>query len=112
MIQPVLERRANDAVHGRQHLGVVQAVLGLSLKLRLLDEEAEERGHPFADVFSGEGDAFRREIVRVDEVAHRLADARAQAILVRAAGAGGNAVDVRAHVLVGSLGPLNDEIDS
>ena len=35
----------------------------------------------------------------------------AQAVLVRAAGAGRNAVDVDADVLVGRLGPLQHEIE-
>ncbi len=47
----------------------------------------------------------------LDEVAHRLADAGAQAALVRAARSGRDAVDVRAHVLVGRLGPLQHEVE-
>ena len=41
VIQPVLERRAHDAVHRRDELRVVQAILRLPLELRLLDEQAE-----------------------------------------------------------------------
>ncbi len=49
--------------------------------------------------------------MRVDEVADRLADARAQPVLVRAARSGRDAVDVRANVLVGRFGPLQHEIE-
>ena len=51
-------------------------------------------------------------LVRLDEVAHRLDDARLEAGLVRAAGAGGDAVDVGADVLVGGLGPLQRDLDA
>ena len=65
-----------------------------------------DAGQALADVFGGERHALRREVVRLDVVAHRLADAGAQAVLVRAARAGRDAVDVAAQVLVGRLGPL------
>ena len=65
----------------------------------------------FADVFGGDRHAFRRQVVRLDEVAHRLAEAGAQTVFVRAAGSGRNAVDVRAQVLVGRLRPLQHEIE-
>ena len=50
VVQPVLERRADDAVDRRHQLRVVQAILRLPLELRLLDEDAEHAGQPFADV--------------------------------------------------------------
>ena len=49
---------------------------------------------PFANVFCGQRDAFRRKVVRLDEVADRLAEPGAQAVFVRAARAGRDAVDV------------------
>ena len=67
--------------------------------------------HALADVLGRERHALRRQVVRVDEVADRLADARAQAVLVRAARAGRNAVDVAAEVLVGRFRPLQDEVE-
>ncbi len=88
VIQPVLERRPHRRIDGRQHLGVVQPILGLPLELRLGDEQAEHAGQPLADVLGGQRHALRRQVVRVDVVAHRLAEAGAQAVLVRAAGAG------------------------
>ena len=56
--------------------------------------------------------ALRRQVVRLDEVADRLAEAGAEAVLVRAARAGRDAVDVAADVLVGRLGPLQRELDA
>ena len=70
-----------------------------------------DAGQPFADVLGGERHAFRRQVVRLDEVADRLADAGAQPVLVRAAGRGRDAVHVRADVLVGRFGPLQHEIE-
>ena len=66
------------------------------------DEDAEHAEDALADVFGGERDAARREVVRLDVVADRLARARAQAVLVRAAGARGDAVDVALELLVGA----------
>src|SRR5436309_512447 len=65
----------------------------------------------FANVFGGERHPLRRQIVRVDVVANRLAETGAQAVLMRAARARGNAVDVAAEVLVGRLRPLQYEIE-
>ena len=112
MIQPVLERRPDRAIDGRDQLGIVQPILGLPLELRLGDEDAEDAGQPFADVVGGERHALRRQVVRLDEIPDRLADARAQAVLVRAAGAGGDAVDVAAQVLVGRFGPLQHAVEA
>ena len=88
VIQPVLERGPDRGIDRRQHLGIVQAILGLPLELRLLDEQAEHAGQAFADVFGGERHALRRQVVRLDVVAHGLADAGAQPVFVRAAGSG------------------------
>ena len=74
-------------------------------------KSAQHAGEPFADVVGGERHALRREVVRLDEIAHRLADSGAQAVLVRAARGGGDAVDVAADVLVGGLGPLQDAVE-
>ena len=45
VIEPVLERRPHHAVDRRQHLGIVQPILRLPLKLRLLDEDRQDAGH-------------------------------------------------------------------
>ena len=93
-----------------EHLGVVQPVLRLPLELRLLHEDAEHADQAFADVLRGDRHALRREVVRLDVVAHRLAEPRAEAVLVRAARAGRDAVDVAPQELVGRLGPLQHEL--
>ncbi len=55
--------------------------------------------------------ALGRQVVRLDEVADRLADAAAQSAFVRAARSGRDAVDVGPDVLVGRLGPLQREVE-
>ena len=94
VVQPLLEHRAHRRVHHRLHFGVVQPVLGLALELRVFDEDAEHADHAFADVFGRQRDAARRKIVGFDIVADRLENPGAQAVFVRAAAGGGNAVDV------------------
>ena len=111
-VQPVLERRPHLGVDRGEDLGVVQAILGLALELRLLDEDAEHGDQALAQVLGGQRHALRRQVVRLDVVADRLAEAGAEAVLVGAAGAGGDAVDVAADVLVGRLGPLQRELDA
>ena len=69
------------------------------------------RDEPFADVLGRQRHALRRQVVRLDEVADRLAEAGAEAVLVRAARSGRDAVDVAAHVLVGRLRPLQHEVE-
>src|SRR5207302_563070 len=78
--------------------------------LRLLNEDAENGGRTFPDVLGGDRDAFWREVVGLDEVADRFAQTGAKSVLVRAARRGRDAIDVRAEVLVGRLGPLKHEI--
>jgi hypothetical protein len=112
VIQPVLERRTDGGVDRRQHFGIVEAILRLPLELRLLDEQAENAGQPFANVFRRQRDALGRQVMRLDVIAHGLADARAQSVLVRSAGSCWNAVDIAANVLVGRLGPLEDEVQA
>ena len=107
----MLEARPHQAVDRRQHFGIVQAILRLPLELRLLEEHRQDAGHAFANVFGGQRHALRRQVVRLDVVAHRLAEAGAETVLVRAAAAGGNAVDVTAEMLVGGFGPLQHELD-
>ena len=111
MIEPVLERRPHHRVHDRRHLRVVQPVLRLALKLRLLDEQAQHAGQAFADVLGRQRDALRRQVMGVDVVADGLAQPGAEAVFVRAARAGGNAVDEAAQVLVGGLGPLQRQLE-
>ena len=55
--------------------------------------------------------ALGREVVRLDEVADRLADTGAEPVLVRAARSGGDAVDVAAKILLRRFSPLHHELD-
>jgi hypothetical protein len=112
VIQPVFESGPDDGVNRGRHFRVVEAILGLSLKLRLLDEQAEHSGQPLTDVLRRQRHAFRRQAMGLDVVANRLADARSQPVFVGAAGAGWNAVHIAANVLVGGLRPLQDEVES
>jgi hypothetical protein len=59
VIEPVLERRAHRRINRRRDFRVVQPVFRLPLKLRILDEGADNAGQPFADIFRRQRDAFR-----------------------------------------------------
>ena len=107
----MLERRTDLRIDGRQQFRIVEAVLRLSLELRFGDEHAQHRDEPFANVFRRQRHALWRQVVRLDEVADRLAEPGAEAVLVRAARPGRDPVDVAAHVLVGRLRPLEREIE-
>ena len=109
--EPLLQRGPHRPVDLGGDLRVVEPVLGLALELRLGDVDRDDRGQPLTDVLGGERHALGPEVVHLDEVAHRLDDAALQAALVRAAGAGGDAVDVALDVLVGGLGPLERALD-
>ncbi len=111
-VQPVLERRPHLRIDRRHDFRVVEAILGLPLELRLLHEHAEHDDHAFANVFGGQRDALRRQVVRLDEVPHGLAEAGAESVLVRAARSRRDAVDVAPHVLVGRLRPLERQIEA
>ncbi len=96
VIEPVLERRTHGRVDGRRasrgcsgdpSSGPGTAAPAMNT-LRIAGDAL--RGCPPRSSVTPFGD----EVVRLDEVADRLADAGAQAVFVRAAGAGGNAVDV------------------
>src|SRR4051794_9180794 len=111
-VQPVLQRRTHLRIDARCDLRVVQAILRLPLELRVLQEHAEHRDEPLADVFRGERHTFRREVVRVDEIPDRLSETDAESVLVRAARSRRNPVDVTAHVLVRRLRPLQRDVEA
>ena len=54
-------------------------------------------------------EALDLDVVRLHVVADRLDDAALEAVLVRAAGGGADAVDVGAEALVGRFGPLQGD---
>src|ERR1039457_631298 len=111
LVEPLFERRTDGSVHLRRYLRVVEAVLRLALELRLEDVRGQEDDEALADVLGRDGDALREQLVRLEIVAHGLRDARPQPVLVRAARRSRNAVHVRAHVLVGRLGPHERELE-
>ena len=93
-------------------LRVVELVFCLPLKLRLRDVNRQDGDDALANVLGGERDALGSEVVRLDEVAHRLDQPRAQPLLVRASRARRNAIDVGAHGLVGGFGPHQRQLDA
>ena len=50
MRQPLVD----DALHESVHFGVAERVFRLPLKLRIRDANADDSGHPFADVVAGD----------------------------------------------------------
>ena len=111
VFEPVFERRTHLRVDGGHHFRIVQSILRLALKLRLLHEDAEHRDKALANVLGGQRDTLRRQVVRFDEVPDRLAKPRAKAVLVSAARSRRNTVDVAANVLVGRLRPLQRDVE-
>jgi len=106
--EPLLEGGAHDALDGGGGLDVVEPLLGLALELGVLDVDREHRDDPLADVLRGEGHPLGLDLLRLHEGADGLGDRGVEAVLVGAAGGGGDAVGVGADVLVGALGPLED----
>ncbi len=104
--QPLLQRGADHGLHRRAGLGVVELVLGLPLKLRVLDVDREQTDHALADVVGVERHALGLDLLGLDEGADRLDDGAVEAVFVGAARVGGDAVDVGADVLLGGLRPL------
>src|SRR5262245_48438024 len=104
-VERVLERRAHDAVDERRHLRVVEALLRLALELRVRDLDGEHRDQALAHVLGGDREAARHEVVDRQVVAHRLREAGAEAVLVRPARRGRDAVHEGEDALVRRLGP-------
>jgi hypothetical protein len=59
VIEPVLQRRAHQGIDDRSDFRIVEAILRLTLELRLFEKHAEDAVHPFADVLGRERDPFR-----------------------------------------------------
>ncbi len=112
LVQPLLERGTHGAVHGRGHLRVVEAVLRLALELRLKDVGRQQHHDALADVLRRDAHALRQELVRLDVVADGLREARAQAVLVRAARRRRDPVHERADVLVRGFRPDEGELEA
>src|SRR5262249_1410044 len=103
--QIVFQSAANRAVDRRADLGVVEPILGLSLKLRLPQVHTEDGHQSFSDVFRGNGESFWNEVLYAKVIAHRLGEPVLEAVLVGPAGRRGDAVDERQDAFVGRLGP-------
>ena len=78
-VQKVFQGRAQGVVHEPLHLGIIEPFFGLSLKLRVQDEHAQDAGHALADVFRLDAEPFRREVVRLHILTHGFHDAVPQA---------------------------------
>ena len=59
-VEGVLDGGADDAVDDGRDLGVVEALLGLTLELRLRDLDREDGDDAFARVLGGDGHAARQ----------------------------------------------------
>ena len=112
VIQPVLERGPDHAVDRRDQLGVVQPILRLPLELRLLRRRRSATPvSPSRMSSAASVTPFGDRLCVSMKLRTALPMPGAQAVFVRAAGAGRDAVDVRPDVLVGRLGPLQHEIE-
>ncbi len=107
----MLEPGTHEPVNRGHHFRIVQPILGLALELRLLHEYRQHARHALANVVGGERHALGREVVRVDVIAHGLAEAGAQAVFMRAARSGRDAVDVTAKVFIRRLRPLQHDLE-
>ena len=54
LLQEVGELFADNRVNSASRLAVAELLLGLSLELRLLDLDADDRREPLSDIVSGE----------------------------------------------------------
>ena len=94
LVQPQLQRRAHEAGHQPHRVARVQAFLDLALELRVEHLGAQHVAGAREHVFGQQLDALGQQAVQLDEALDRVEQAVAQAAFVRAAGAGGNQVDV------------------
>ena len=94
LVQPQLQRRPHKAGHQAYRVTGIQPLLDLALELRVQHLGAEHVIGTGKHVFRQELDAFGQQAVEVDEALDRIEQAVAQSAFMRAAGAGGNQVDV------------------
>ena len=104
LVEPELERRPHEARDQAQRVAAVQPLLDLALELRVehlgREHEAGAREH----VLGHQLHALGQQAVHVDEALDRAEQAVFQAGFVRAAGDGGNQVDVALAHRVAVLG--------
>ena len=85
VVKPELELRRDERAHELQRVAASQPVLCLPLELGVEHLAGEDEGNTREDVFRQELHALHGELVRVDEVLHRLEEPVLQPRLVRAA---------------------------
>jgi hypothetical protein len=99
--QPLFESWTNHTFNKGTRFGIVETILGLSLKLRVLNVNRKQGDDAFANVFGRERHAFDLNLFRFDERAHGLDDCGVETVLVRSSRMRRDAVDVRPHRFIG-----------
>jgi hypothetical protein len=94
LVEPELQRRAHEAGHQPHRVARIQALLDLALELRVEHLGAQHVRSAREHVFGQQLHALGQQRMQLDEALDRVEQAVAQAAFVRAAGAGGNQVDV------------------
>ena len=112
VMQPMFQGRTDGRVDSRRQFRIVEPVLGLPLELGVGHEHAEDADETFAQILGGERHALGRQVMGLDEIAHRLAESGAQPVLVCATRPGRDTVDVAPQALLGRFRPLQDEPDA
>ncbi len=105
MQEKVFQSGTDKRIDLRSNLRITEFLFGLPLKLRLLKVEAENHNHTLTRILSGDGQAFRCEVVNVNVVAHCLDDSGLEPGLVSAAERGGDAVHESVETFFRRFGP-------
>ena len=85
VIQPELKLRRHKGAHEFQRVAARQLILRLSLELRIQHLAGKHIGRAGKDVFREKLHSLHRELMRVDEVLHRLKETVFQPVFMRAA---------------------------
>jgi hypothetical protein len=94
LVEPQLQRRPHEAGDQPHRVARIQALLDLALELRVEHLGRQHVRGAGEHVFGQQLHALGQQRVQLDEALDRVEQAVAQAALVRAAGAGGDQVDV------------------
>src|SRR5712691_2780329 len=105
MEQKVFQRGADKRIDLRGDLGIAELFFSLPLELRLLEIEAKNDYYPFACVLGRDSQAFRREVVDVDVVAHCLDNSGFEPGFMSAAERGRDAVHERVETFFRRFSP-------
>ena len=93
-VEPQLQRGAHEMANQPQRVAGIEPLLDLPLELRVQHFGRKHVAGASKHVFGHELDALWLQCVHIDEALDRLKQTFAQAAVVRAAGRGGNQVDV------------------